>query len=276
MFGLNSRDVLHSVLWRSGEYLMVRNIARAIYRRQEHGERIHNFSFTEPIASLFHLQMNALKIIMHAFDSAGRYPGSLRRFAALLRPKTVGKDVKDFHGSNEFFNHVLDGQIVACLMKAIKAKTLADLHQWLRQNNWLNAIAKILREYGDPYIVQTRHSAIIDSVETQMQEHMKQVVDNRAALKAARVAERQSTGRNAAPLPSFDRKKEGSRILKELSGGMCDVVWQNAALLVVAGHVYRDFSEACKGGDNGWVEKCIKTLMLMFQVRTHLKRSAGT
>jgi hypothetical protein len=276
MLGLNSRDVLDSVLWISGDYLRVRNIARAIYRRQEHRERIHNFSFIEPIAGLFHLQMNALKMIMHAFDGAGGNPGSLRRFAALLRRKTVGKDVKDFHGSNEFFNHVLDAHILACLMKEIKAKTLTELHQWLRQNNWPNAIAKISREYGDPYIVQTRYSAMIDSVETQMEERMKQVLDNRAALKAARVAERQSTGRNAEPLPSFDRKKEESRILKELSGGMWDVVWQNAALLVVAGLVYRDFSEACKGGYSGRVEKCIQTLMLMFQVRTHFKRSAGT
>jgi hypothetical protein len=57
---------------------------------------------------------------------------------------------------------------------------------------------------------------------------------------------------------------------------MWDVVWQNAALLVVAGLVYRDFSEACKGGYSSRVEKCIQTMMLMFQVRTHFKRSVGT
>ena len=117
---------------------------------------------------------------------------------------------------------------------------------------------------------------MIDSVETQMEERMKQVLDNRAALKAARVAERQSTGQNPEPQALLDRKKVESRILQELSGGMWNVVWQNAALLVVAGLVYRDFSEACKGGYSGRVEKCIQTLMLMFQVRTHFKRSAGT
>jgi hypothetical protein len=201
MLGLNSRDILDSVLWISGDYLTVRNIARAIYHQQEDRERIHNFSFFEPIAGLFHLHMNARKMIMHAFDGAGGDPGSQRRFAALLRRKRVGKDGKDFHGSNEFFNHLLDAHILACLMKEIKAKTLAELHHWLCQNNWPNAIAKISREYGDPYIVQTRYSTMIDSMETQMQERMKQVPDNGAALKAARVVEKQSTGRNAEPLP---------------------------------------------------------------------------
>jgi len=83
MLGLNSRDVLDSVLWISGGYLIVCNIAMAIYRRQEHRERIHNFSFIERTAGLFHLQMNAWNMIMHAFDGAGGDPGSLRQFAAL-------------------------------------------------------------------------------------------------------------------------------------------------------------------------------------------------
>jgi len=117
---------------------------------------------------------------------------------------------------------------------------------------------------------------MIDSVETQMQERMNQELGNHAALKGARVAERQSTGRKAEPLPSFARKKERSWILKELSGAMWDVLRQIAALLEVAGVVYRDFSEACKGGYSSQVEKCIQMLMLMFQVRMHFKRSAGT
>jgi hypothetical protein len=62
------------------------------------------------------------------------------------------------------------------------------------------------------------------------------------------VAERQSTGQNTEPQLSLDSKKVESRILQELSGGMWDVVWQNAALLEVAGLEYRDFSEACKRG----------------------------
>jgi hypothetical protein len=39
---------------------------------------------------------------------------------------------------------------------------------------------------------------------------------------------------------------EESRRLKELGGGMWHVVWQIAALHVVAGLVYRDFREEFK------------------------------
>jgi hypothetical protein len=117
-------------------------------------------------------------MIWHGFDRVGGDSGSLRPFAAVLHHKTAGKDVKDFHRSNMLFNHVLDAHIVACLIKEIKAKSLVELHQWLHQTNWPNAIAKIIREYGDPFIIQTMYPDKIDSVETEMQEHIKQVLDN--------------------------------------------------------------------------------------------------
>ena len=49
-----------------GDFLTVRNIRRAIYRR--HGEplALNRFQYIEPIASLFHLQMNVLKLFFGA------------------------------------------------------------------------------------------------------------------------------------------------------------------------------------------------------------------
>lgn len=79
---------------------------------------------------------------------------------------------------------------------------------------------------------------MIDSLETQTQECINQALENQVALKAAHEAERQSDDQNTEPLPTFDLKKEESRILAELSGGQWDVEWQNAALLVVEGLVY--------------------------------------
>jgi len=79
--------------------------------------------------------MNVQKIIRHALNSEGRDPRSLRQFAALLYCKTVQINVKDFHGSHKFFNHILDAHILACLMNEIKTKILAELYQCLRQNN---------------------------------------------------------------------------------------------------------------------------------------------
>jgi len=48
----------------------------------------------------------------------------------------------------------------------------------------------MLWEYRDPYIVHTTYFALIDSVGTQMQESMKQVLDNQAVHKAAHVVEK--------------------------------------------------------------------------------------
>jgi len=272
----NYTDVMDSGLWICDDRFTVCNIAWALYCWQEHQERTHNFSFTEPIAGLFHLQMNVPKMIMYAFDGAARNPWSLRQFAELFCHKTAEKDDEDFHKSNEFFNHVLDVHILACLMNKIKATTVAELHQWLCQRKWPNDMAKLSMEYSNPYIVHTWCSAMIDSLETQTQECINQALENQVALKAAHEAERQSDDQNTEPLPTFDLKKEESRILAELSGGQWDVEWQNAALLVVEGLVYWDSSEACKGGYSSKVEKCIKILMLMFRGRTHFKRSVAT
>jgi len=79
--------------------------------------------------------MNALKVFMHAFDGVGREPGSLRGLASQLWRKTVRNNVNDSHGTNEFFDHVLDAHILTCIMKEIQAKPLAELHQWLHHNN---------------------------------------------------------------------------------------------------------------------------------------------
>lgn len=136
LLNLKASDIEGSRIMLNGDYLTVRNVVQAIYRRHEHREAIHNFSYFEPVAGLFHLQMNALKMLMHAFEGSRTDPGSLSRFAALLRRKSAGKDVKDFHGCNEFFNHVFDGHLLAMVMKEIKVSSIGDLKKWLQGNNW--------------------------------------------------------------------------------------------------------------------------------------------
>jgi len=62
----------------SSDYLQVHNSARGIYQQQEHQETIHNFSFVHPITGLFHPQLDALKVIMHAFDGVDGASQALR------------------------------------------------------------------------------------------------------------------------------------------------------------------------------------------------------
>jgi hypothetical protein len=72
--------------------------------------------------------MNSGILSKHAVDGTGGDAQSLRRIAALLHCKTIGKDVKDCHGSNKLFNHIQDVYILASRPKEIKPKTLAELH----------------------------------------------------------------------------------------------------------------------------------------------------
>lgn len=90
---------------------------------------------------------------MHGLNHTGGDSSSLRQYAAVMYCKAVGKNVKDFHGSNEFCNYILDVHILACLMQEIETKTLAELHLYLRQNNYPMSIAERSVAYGDPYVV---------------------------------------------------------------------------------------------------------------------------
>jgi hypothetical protein len=69
-----------------------------------------------------------------------------------------------------------------------------------------------------------RYTAVIDSLEIQMHEHIKKVLDNQEVLKAVCVVEREVTCQIGEPLPPYDRQNEESKILTELSGGIWDVL----------------------------------------------------
>ena len=75
------------------------------------------FDWVEPVAGLFHLQMNMLKMLLHVFEGepAGESFG-VRRFATMLRRHGVTKDVKDFHACDDFFRTLAEGYIVAIYM----------------------------------------------------------------------------------------------------------------------------------------------------------------
>ena len=54
------------------------------------------FHWVEPVAGLFHLQMNVLKMLLHVFEGepAGESFG-VQRFATMLRRQGITKGVKD-------------------------------------------------------------------------------------------------------------------------------------------------------------------------------------
>ena len=49
------------------DFLTVRNITRAIYRKQDKQNALYKFSWLEPIAGLFQLQINILRLFHISF-----------------------------------------------------------------------------------------------------------------------------------------------------------------------------------------------------------------
>lgn len=49
------------------DYLTVRKMTRAIYRKQDKPDTLYKYSWLEPIAGLFHLQMNLLRLFHITF-----------------------------------------------------------------------------------------------------------------------------------------------------------------------------------------------------------------
>ena len=97
------------------------------------------FDWVEPIAGLFHLQMNVLKMLLHVFEgeAAGESFG-VRRFATMLRRQGVTKDVKDFHACDDFFRTLAEGYVVAMYMHTIgfPAGQFNQLDRHFKDSDW--------------------------------------------------------------------------------------------------------------------------------------------
>lgn len=277
ILGLDEQMVRDNVIWLSGDYLTVRNVARAIRRRVEHIQRIHNFGFIEPIAGLFHLQMNVLKMLMDTFEGACGEPGSLSTFLAILRRKGISKEIKDFHACDEFFNQVLDAHILARLMLETGTTTLSALLQWISTHRWPSVVKLLSSDYGDPMFVERRRSLVEDSIDAQVQQEISRLVAAREELKESRrgLWRGYGSGLSAVPLPRFDKRREELRIRKNLSASNWDSVWQNLTLFSIAGLIYRDFSETCAAGYSGRVAECIESFSIMFHVNTFILAYLG-
>ncbi|PWW77965.1 hypothetical protein C7212DRAFT_362394 [Tuber magnatum] len=70
LLGLDEQIVQDAIIWLSRDYLTVWNVARPIYRWVEHTNKIVNFCFFKPIARLFHVQMNVLKMLFDTFEGS--------------------------------------------------------------------------------------------------------------------------------------------------------------------------------------------------------------
>ncbi len=88
--GIEDVAIFNKLLIFKGDFLTVRNVTRAIYQCQEELRPIERFQFIKPIARLFYLQMNVLKLFLDATWGKKGDQISLARFQqALSRKETT-------------------------------------------------------------------------------------------------------------------------------------------------------------------------------------------
>ena len=64
--GIENAAITNKLLIFKRDFLTVRNVTKVIYQHQEELYSIDKFQFIEPIAGLFHLLMNVLKLFLGA------------------------------------------------------------------------------------------------------------------------------------------------------------------------------------------------------------------
>lgn len=149
--GLEDIMVREKRIMFKGDYLTVHNITRAIFWRVGEERAIDNFQFIEPVAGMFHLQINVLKLFLGATWGAPGNSVSLARFQKALSQVGVTKDAKDFHVCDNFFRTVVMSLVIALCMQKTSCKELLHFKTWLSGNNWPELIQNIADKHLDPF-----------------------------------------------------------------------------------------------------------------------------
>lgn len=95
--------------------MTVGNIARAIYYKQEEPFYIYRFSWIEPIARMFHFQMNILKLFLATFWGQFEDKFLLQCLITALKQVAVSlkNTCKEFHICDNLFQTVIQANVIA-------------------------------------------------------------------------------------------------------------------------------------------------------------------
>jgi hypothetical protein len=149
--GIDSDDVDDRKVMLHGDYLTVRNVTRAMFRRSVEPEPLMRFGWVEPIAGLFRLQMNVLKLLFGVFEGDAVDPGSVKRFSTILRRKSVSKEIKNFHACDDFFRMVLKAYTLVYYQHYAGAADSKQLNLHLETKDWPAQIALAVQSAIDPF-----------------------------------------------------------------------------------------------------------------------------
>ena len=245
--------VKDKIILLKGDLMTVRNCRRAIYRWQDELRPTARFHWIEPVAGLFHLQINVLALFFDKFwGTTGNIVG-LDRFNGILKRKHITRAAltKNFHHSDDFFRTVIEALVVCLCMHVAGCQTIDQFQDWIGSSDWPTLIAKVESEYFGIFKVHT--------IRTGASRRTKNAV-------AIALAERKEEWANTIPLPSEPNWiATEKQLLSEFSQKHRDVIRENALLLLSCGLLYLDFVDACRKGYSGRVEKCIACLAVIYQ-----------
>ena len=142
---LSDKIVRDKVILLKGDLLTVRNCRHAIYWRQGMDQPSLRFHWLEPVAGLYHMQMNFLSMLFNWFWSVAGDIVSLNRYAGILKRKYIKKDADNshFHHSNNFLQIVIKVLVIALCIYLVKYLTIDSFHIWIERSDWPSFIENV-------------------------------------------------------------------------------------------------------------------------------------
>lgn len=118
-----------------------------MYQKQDKLDEIFKFFRLEPIAGLFYLQMNLLRLFYTTFWGKSKNHYLIQQFLNVLARKKVSMKIKDFYTCNDFFRTIVQAHIIALCIHYQGLTKINDLQTLLSGVNWPGMIAQIKKQY---------------------------------------------------------------------------------------------------------------------------------
>lgn len=149
--------VKNKIIILKGDLMTVRNCKRAIYLQQDELRPMPRFHWIEPIAGLFHLQINMLSLFFDKFWGMAGSTIGLERFSGILKCKYINQAAltKNFHHLDDFFQTVIEALTMTLCMHVAGWQTINTFQGLLGNFNWPIFIAKVEAEYLGIFKVQS-------------------------------------------------------------------------------------------------------------------------
>ncbi len=143
--GLSDEIVRDKVILLQGDLLTVRNCRRTIYRWQGVDQSSLRFHWLEPVAGLFHLQMNFLSMLFDRFWGVAGDIVSLNRYASILQRKYIKKDADNnhFHHSDDFLRTLIEVLVIALCIHSAQCSSIDSFHVRIERSNWPSLIGNV-------------------------------------------------------------------------------------------------------------------------------------